>query len=253
MTENSFLFILLYSLVQGITEFIPISSSGHLNIIEFLLNGSQNRNLLFETTAHFSSLIALIVYLQIHSQSNLKNLISKNFKLIAISFIPALFIGIVIKTFNLDFLSLRMIAYTSIVGAIMLFVVDRLKNFRIKNQSPSINFFIAGIFQCLAFLPGFSRSGCCITAFLILNKEKKEAITNSLLMSFPIIFISFLSNAKDLSIRSIDTSLLLIFIITFISAYITLFLFIKYINKIGFTPYIIYRILLGIVIIYYLN
>jgi len=253
MTEYPLYFILLYSLVQGITEFIPISSSGHLNIIESLLNGSENRNLLFETTAHFSSLLALTVYLLKHSSFGLKNLISDNFKLIAISFIPALIIGLIMKILNFNFLSLKIIAYTSIIGAIILFAADKFKNIQIKTKSPSMDFLIAGIFQCLAFLPGFSRSGSCITAFLILGQNKKQAITNSLLMSFPIILLSFLSNAHDLELISIDKSLLFIFIITFISAYLTLYFFIKYINRIGFTPYVIYRIILGFIILYYLG
>ncbi len=72
-------------------------------------------------------------------------------------------------------------------------------------------------------------------------------------MSFPIIILSFLSNIKDINIIEINLDLALIFIISFLSAYFTLFFFIKYINKIGFTPYIIYRIFLGLIIIYYLN
>jgi undecaprenyl-diphosphatase len=167
--------------------------------------------------------------------------------------IPALAIGLIIKILNLNFLSLHMIAYTSIIGAVMLLIVIKFKKIRIKTRSLKIDFFIAGLFQCLAFLPGFSRSGSCITAFLLLDKKREQAIKNSLLMSFPIILISFLSNAKELNLISLDINLLIIFIITFISAYLTLLFFIKYINRIGFMPYVIYRILLGSILLIYFS
>ena len=253
MTDYSYSFILLYSLVQGITEFIPVSSSGHLNIIESLYNDRQSRNLLYETTAHFSSLLALITYLYKNNSDSLKDLFSNNFKLVVVSMIPALAMGLIIKILNLNFLSLHMIAYTSIIGAVMLLLVIKFKKIRIKTRSLKLDFFIAGLFQCLAFLPGFSRSGSCITAFVLLDKKRELAIKNSLLMSFPIILISFLSNAKELNLISLDINLLIIFIITFISAYLTLLFFIKYINRIGFMPYVIYRILLGSILLIYFS
>ena len=253
MTDYSHSFILLYSLIQGITEFIPVSSSGHLNIIESLYNDSQSRNLLYETTAHFSSLLALIIYLYRNNSDSLKSLFSNNYKLVIISVAPALVMGLIIKILNLNFLSLSMIACTSIIGGVMLLLVIKLKKIRIKTRSTKLDFFIAGLFQCLAFLPGFSRSGSCITAFLLLNQKKDQAIKNSLLMSFPVILISFISNAQDLNFISLDMNLLIIFIITFISSYLTLFLFIKYINQIGFMPYVIYRILLGLILLIYFS
>jgi len=253
MTDYSHSFILLYSLIQGITEFIPVSSSGHLNIIESLYNDSQSRNLLYETTAHFSSLLALIIYLYRNNSDSLKSLFSNNYKLVIISVAPALVMGLIIKILNLNFLSLSMIACTSIIGGVMLLLVIKLKQIRIKTRSTKLDFFIAGLFQCLAFLPGFSRSGSCITAFLLLNQKKDQAIKNSLLMSFPVILISFISNAQDLNFISLDMNLLIIFIITFISSYLTLFLFIKYINQIGFMPYVIYRILLGLILLIYFS
>jgi|TARA_B110000261_G_C13006979_1_gene326552 undecaprenyl-diphosphatase len=253
MTENSLLAIFIYSLIQGITEFIPVSSSAHLNIIENFINNSEKRNLLFETTAHMSTILALLLYLVRHSESSLKDLFLNNYKLIVISMIPALIVGFLFKMFDVNFFSLKIIAVTSIIGAIMLFGADKLNKIKMTINSPLVEFSIAGLFQCLAFLPGFSRSGSCITAFLLLGKKKEQAINNSLLMSFPIIILSFLSNIKDINTIEINLDLVLIFVISFLSAYFTLFFFIKYINKIGFTPYIIYRIFLGLMILFYLN
>ena len=253
MTENSLLAIFIYSLIQGITEFIPVSSSAHLNIIENFINNSEKRNLLFETTAHMSTILALLLYLVRHSESSLKDLFLNNYKLIVISMIPALIVGFLFKIFDVNFFSLKIIAVTSIIGAIMLFGADKLNKIKMTINSPLVEFSIAGLFQCLAFLPGFSRSGSCITAFLLLGKKKEQAINNSLLMSFPIIILSFLSNIKDINTIEINLDLILIFVISFLSAYFTLFFFIKYINKIGFTPYIIYRIFLGLMLLFYLN
>ena len=253
MTDSSVIFILLYSTVQGITEFIPVSSSGHLNIIEYLFKNSEERNMLYETTAHISTTLALILYLLSHSQDSLKSLFMNNYKLIGISVIPAVLLGFLFKIFNVNFFSLKIIAIASIIGAVMLLSADKFNKLKISIKSPVMEFFIAGLFQCLAFIPGFSRSGSCITAFLILGKKKDEAIISSILMSFPIIILSFVSNLKDLENIKINIDLIFIFIISFLSAYFTLVFFIKYINKIGFTPYVIYRIFLGSVILYYLN
>ncbi len=253
MTENPILFILLYSIVQGITEFIPVSSSGHLNIIENILKSSEKRNLLFETTAHLSTILALLLYLYRNNSNSFKYLFLNNYKLIAFSMIPALILGFIMKMFDVNLFSLKMIAITSISGAVLLFAADKLEKIKFRINSSKLEFFIAGLFQCLAFLPGFSRSGSCITAFLLLGKEKRQAINNSLLMSFPIIFLSFLSNIKDINDIEVNYELFTIFFLSFISAYTTLVLFIKYIDKIGFTPYVVYRLFLGLLIIYYLN
>jgi len=103
MTENSLLAIFIYSLIQGITEFIPVSSSAHLNIIENFINNSEKRNLLFETTAHMSTILALLLYLVRHSESSLKDLFLNNYKLIVISMIPALIVGFLFKIFDVNF------------------------------------------------------------------------------------------------------------------------------------------------------
>jgi len=249
MTENQLIYIFVYSFVQGFTEFIPISSSGHLNLVDKFIMASESRNLLFETTAHFSTLLALCLFLFKNSSGNFKKKILGNLKPLFIATIPALIVGFFIKLFNYNYVSLQTIAFSSIIGAILLFASSYSKNIKIKSKSKNFDFLIAGLFQCLAFIPGFSRSGACITAFLLLGKSKSDSIYFSLLMSLPIILISFLSNYKELIKFEFSLDLFLIFIICFFVAYITLKLFIKYINKIGFLPYIVYRIILGFIIL----
>ena len=112
-----------------------------------------------------------------------------------------------------------------------------------------VSFFVAGLFQCLAFLPGFSRSGSCIIAFRMMGEDRQNSSLMSLYLGVPIILISFLSNFKDINAISLDHNLAIIFIVTFIFAYLSLKLFIGFINKIGFEPFVIYRLIFGIFIL----
>ena len=115
---NSSIFYVFYGLIQGITEFIPISSSGHLNILEILFRNLESRNYLYETSAHFASLLALLLYLFANkhfSKSNIKAYL----KILIISTIPAIVLGLIIKFYDLSYISLELIAYTSIAGALL--------------------------------------------------------------------------------------------------------------------------------------
>ena len=251
MTNFDFFFI-LYGFVQGITEFIPISSSGHLNILEIFYKNAESRNYLYETSAHFASLLALLIYLFANkhfSKSNVKS----NFRVIFYATLPAVFLGIIIKFYNLNFISLKLIAYTSIAGAVFLYVSDKSKKLKFNIKNKNTKFILAGFFQCLAFLPGFSRAGSCIIAFRLFGENRKIASIYSLYMGIPVIMLSFFSNIKNFENFIIDKNLAIVFITSFLAAYITIFLFIKFINKIGFTPFVIYRILIGILLLAYVS
>jgi undecaprenyl-diphosphatase len=247
MTNENFFYI-FYSLIQGITEFIPISSSGHLNIIELIFVKLEERNFLYETTAHFASLLALLLYLYKNKYFEFSN-IKVNFFPIIFATVPAVLIGFIMIFLKVNIISLKIIGVTSIIGGLMLYFSDMTQFQRLEVKSRAIKFFLAGMFQCLAFIPGFSRSASCIIAFRLLGEERRVSSIYSLYLGIPIITLSFLSNFKDLKNMVIDINLIIIFLITFISAYITLNLFITLINKISFTPFVIYRILLGLIIL----
>jgi undecaprenyl-diphosphatase len=119
----------------------------------------------------------------------------------------------------------------------------------VKIESLQLRFIIAGLFQCLAYLPGFSRSGSCIIAFRLLGETRKSSSVKSLYLGIPIILLSFISNLRKLENISLDYNLLIIFFVTFITAYLTLIFFINFINRIGFMPFVIYRIILGVLIL----
>ena len=247
-----YIFYAFYSIIQGITEFIPISSSGHLNLLELLYNKGNSRNYLYETTAHFSSLLALILYL--YRQNHLEfNNIKLNFVPITLATIPAIVVGAYFKIFNISFFSFQIIGYTSIIGGVLLYLSD-LKIFQLtKISNKKIKFLVAGLFQCLAFLPGFSRSGSCIIAFRLMGENRKSSSVMSLYLGMPIILISFLSNIRDIDVIQFDFNIIIIFVLTFVFAYLTLKLFINYINNIGFKPFVIYRLIFGLLILFLLS
>ncbi|MDB0032274.1 undecaprenyl-diphosphate phosphatase [Alphaproteobacteria bacterium] len=245
---TDYLFYSFYSIIQGITEFIPISSSGHLNLLELLYNRNDSRNYLYETTAHFASLLALIFYLYRQNHLAFHN-IKLNFIPITLATIPAIIVGVLMKFYNISFFSLQIIGYTSIIGGLLLYLSD-LKFFQIlKISNTKTKFLVAGLFQCLAFLPGFSRSGSCMIAFRMMGEDRKNSSVLSLYLGMPLILISFLSNIADLEEIKFDFNLLIILVVTFVFAYLTLKLFINFINNIGFKPFVIYRLIFGLLIL----
>ena len=251
MTNFEFFYI-YYGLIQGITEFIPISSSGHLNILEIFFKSLESRNYLYETSAHFASLLALLLYLFVNKHFSNSN-IKAYWKILIYATVPAIILGLILKFYDVSYVSLELIGYTSIAGAILLYVSDKTKRFKLKIKKRSTKFILAGFFQCLAFLPGFSRAGSCIIAFRIFEEDRKYSSIYSLYMGIPIICLSFFSNIKEFENFIVDKNLSIIFITSFFAAYFTISVFIKAINKIGFTPFVIYRILLGLILLIYLS
>ncbi len=249
---NISIFYVFYGLIQGITEFIPISSSGHLNILEILFKSLESRNYLYETSAHFASLLALLLYLLANKHFSKSN-IKAYWKILIYATVPAILLGFILKFYNLSYISLGLIGYTSIAGAILLFVSDKVKISKLKIRNKNTKFILAGFFQCLAFLPGFSRAGSCIIAFRLFGEDRKSSSIYSLYMGIPIICLSFISNIEEFENFIIDKNLSLVFITTFFAAYFSISVFIKVINKIGFTPFVIYRILLGLILLIYLS
>ena len=118
MTNENFFYI-FYSIIQGITEFIPISSSGHLNLIEFIFDSSEERNFLYETTTHFSSLLALLLYLFKNEYFEFVN-IKINFFPIVVATIPVVLVGYIMISLKVYIISLKIIGVTSIIGGLML-------------------------------------------------------------------------------------------------------------------------------------
>ena len=247
--------IIILSFIQGVTEFLPISSSAHLVLLSELSN-FPDQGLGFDIALHTGSLLAILIYF--------KDEIKKIFimaddgrhylKLMIFASIPLPIIGIIF----IDYVSLYMrniqpIAIMTIIFALALYFSDknRKESKKITNCSYSLMFFI-GLMQALAIMPGVSRAGVVITAALLVGFTRKDSIRISFLLSIPAIFMA--STYQTVQFLNADEVIIikdyiLGFLLSFVFSYLTIRLFISTINKVTFSPYIIYRIVLGTILL----
>ncbi|MFM1569170.1 MAG: undecaprenyl-diphosphate phosphatase [SAR86 cluster bacterium] len=248
--------LILLSLVQGLTEFLPVSSSAHLVLLsEFL--GEEDQGIIFDVGVHFGTLLAALVYFRSDLKKMIINLgshklLSEENNLttnLVIGVIPILLAGFLLRDFvNLHLRNSEVIAYATIIFGIFLYTAQLRKG---KEDLDSVNLkqaLIIGLFQCLALIPGTSRSGITITAGLFLGLSATAASRFSFLLAIPTIGAIALAELIRISFIDITdngTELSIALIISFLVAYISIDMFLKLIDRIGFTPFVIYRLLLG--------
>jgi undecaprenyl-diphosphatase len=241
--------ILLLSLIQGITEFLPISSSSHLIIFSNYINDSS-QNLTIDVSLHIGSFIAVITYFRKDLINFVKN--KDLFLKILISSIPVMFVGfILVQTNFIDNLrNIRIIGWTTIIFGILLYISDKFK--LEKNIENNFNFksaIIIGLFQILSLIPGVSRSGITITAARILNFKRFDASKISFLLSIPTLAAVSIFGLKNIIYsENINFSILNIYLIflSFIFSFITIKFFLRYIQKFNMNIFVIYRLFLGL-------
>ena len=243
--------ILILSIIQGITEFLPISSSSHLILISELLN-FKSQGLSIDVSLHIGSFLAIIFYFKNDLFNFIKN--KDLFIKIFTASIPTLIIGYVLIRFNLidQLRSLRVIGWTTISFGLLLYFADKFKNKKkIKDFNYNSALFI-GLFQVLSLMPGVSRSGISITAARFLNFKRVDSAKISFLLSVPtlsaISFYGLYSLVNEKSLEFSFLNLLSIFL-SFIFSLITITFFIKYIKKFSLKIFVIYRILFGIILL----
>ena len=248
--------LILLSVVQGLTEFLPVSSSAHLVLLsEFL--GEEDQGIIFDVGVHFGTLMAALVYFRSDLKKMIINLgshkfLSKENNLTAsliIAVIPILLLGFLLRDFvNLNLRNSEVIAYATIIFGILLYTAQVRKG---KENLDSVSLkqaLIIGLFQCLALIPGTSRSGITITAGLFLGLSATAASRFSFLLAIPTIgaiALAELIRVSFIDITDNGTELSIALIISFLVAYISIDMFLKLIDRIGFTPFVIYRLLLG--------
>jgi len=252
----TYLEALLLAVIQGLTEFLPISSSAHLILLSEFMGSTQN--LFYDVSLHLGTLIAVCIYFRadlmdiIHSVVRFKSL-SRNLllKQLIISCMPTLLLGFIfIDLIDSHLRTSFIIAITTILFGLVLYLstFTKPKKMRVDEITLSDSLII-GLSQAIALIPGTSRSGITISAGLFLGLDNKTASKFSFLMAVPTIGaialyqllstdISYLINYFDINILGLTVS--------FIIAYVTIDFFIKFINRIGFLPFIIYRIILGL-------
>lgn len=243
--------IIILSLIQGITEFLPISSSAHLVLLSELSDFSD-QGLGFDIALHAGSLLAILIYFK----DEIKNIFSytdegrQYLKLIIVASIPLPIFGLIfIDYVTLYMRNIQSIAIMTILFGLLLYFTDsnRKENKKIIDASLTVILFI-GLLQTLAIMPGVSRAGIVITAALLVGFTRNDSIKISFLLSIPAIFMASTYQAIQLLGKSdkilIESYVLGVFL-SFIFSYLTIKLFISTISKITFAPYIIYRIVLG--------
>ncbi len=254
---SDFFQLVVLSFLQGITEFLPISSSAHLIIIPKIFNWGSH-GLLFDVSVHFGSLIA-VTYYYFKNISSFKNIdnsgVHIDFKKIIIGSLPVLMIGFFFHDFiDHNLRTVEIIAITTILFAVPIIFLELFK--KSKKNIAEINYYdilIIGLFQALALAPGTSRSAVIILAALLLGYTRKSAIIISIVLSFPVILLAMVYKVYTageifLNLLNLVYYTSAIFI-SFLTSYLVIKYFILYINKIGFIPFMIYRILLGSILI----
>ena len=255
---------LILGVVQGLTELLPISSSAHLTIIPWMFNWIQNPQFVidfegFDVALHFGTLLAIAIfffkdwlklikggYEQVIKKK--KTFEGKMFWYIVAATIPGGIIGFILDKFAEDLLTKPIIiAVALIVMGITLYIVDKKSKSNIKYED--MNFkqtFLIGFSQCLAFIPGVSRSGITMTTARIMGIERESAAKYSFLLSTPIVFAATVLKFKDF-VFSIP------FFIGILASFIVGILVIKfllqYLKKGNFKIFAIYRIIFGLAII----
>ena len=244
--------IFILSLVQGITEFLPVSSSSHLIIISKYLN-FDNQSLSIDVSLHIGSFIAVIFYFKKDILNFVENKII--FSKILISSIPVMIVGfLLVETGIIEKIrNLNIIAFTTIIFGIFLYISDKFKlDKNIRNNFTLKSALFIGFFQILSLVPGVSRSGIAITAARLLNFKRVDAGKISFLISIQILgAVSFfgiknLVLSEDLNFTYVN---LFSIIVSFFFSLITIKYFLKYINKFNLNVFVYYRIILGLLLL----
>lgn len=263
---------LVLGLIQGITEFLPVSSSGHLILMPYLFHWDI-QDLSFDIMLHFGTTLAVIVFFYdkwilmiksvIHDvvfsghpfTSIHKNLSfqSKTFLIIMLSALPVAFAGYLFDDFiEANLRSPLLVSIMLVLIAVFMFISEKVYEKGKFNTNPSFkDYFIISISQILAMIPGTSRSGISISTGLLRNVEKGKATEISFLLATPLILGAFVLKLPDLlELTSVSYSTMLVGLLTsFLSGILGIKILMEIVKRVGLLPFVIYRILLGLIVI----
>lgn len=244
--------ILILSLVQGITEFLPISSSSHLILISDYLN-FEEQGLTIDVSLHIGSFFAVIFYFYKDIVNFYENKIL--FFKIFISSIPIMIIGFFLTRSGVieGIRGMEVIGWTTLIFGILLYISDKFKlNKNIKNDFNLKSAIFIGLLQILSLVPGVSRSGIAITAARFLNFKRTDAAKISFLISIPILgAVSFYGLTNILFIENADFTIknLIAISLSFLFSLTTIKYFLKYISRFSLNIFIFYRVSLGCILL----
>ena len=253
---SNFFEIFILALIQGISEFLPVSSSAHLIITEKIFQ-LENQNLIIDVSLHLGSLLAIIFYFRKDFFNFNKNI---NFFLkIIIATIPLLPVGYILTKTGLihELRNIKVIAWTTLLFSFLLYLSDKKKiSKKIDKDFSFKNYILFGLFQVLALIPGVSRAGITITTGRFLGFNRTESSKISFYLAIPALSVVSLFGIIELSKKNFEYNLVafLGIFLSFIFSYLTIKYFLKFIKKFTLNIFVIYRIILSFIlftIIYY--
>ena len=252
---------IVLALIQGITEFLPISSSAHL-ILPGRLLGWVDQGIVFDVAVHLGSLGAVLFYFRRDVlalvQGSLSALSTKRWNeearlalYLVVATLPVAVAGVLLKSFiEGELRSIQVIACTTIGFGLLLAVADQQKGAAALSLRTAV---WVGLAQVLAIIPGTSRSGITMTAALFCGLGREQAARFSFLLAIPVILAASLLAGLDALEQGIamDVSALTVgVLVSGLTAYATIRLFLGWVQRVGFMPFVIYRCALGLILLW---
>ncbi len=242
--------IIILSAIQGISEFLPVSSSAHLILVSTLYD-FKSSSLLIDISLHLGSLIAIIYFFRNELFDARKN--KRLLSLIILGSIPLIIVGYIFYITEIIYhlRNIEIIAWATLVFALVLYISD--KSRFDKKISSNLNFqsiIFIGIFQIFSLVPGVSRAGITITAARILKFNRVDSSKISFLLSIPaLVGASFLS-FTDILEQTIEFNYLIVIAIisSFVFSFLTVKFFLIYINRFSMNAFVIYRIIVALIL-----
>ena len=249
---SEFIEILILSVIQGISEFLPISSSAHLILVSSFYDFGTS-SLLIDISLHLGSLFAIIYFFrkELLDVKNNQRLLS----LIIFGSIPLIIVGYILYTTGIIYSlrNIKVIAWATLIFGVILYIADQSRiDKKISSNLNIKTILIIGLFQIFSLIPGVSRAGITITVARILKFNRVDASKISFLLSIPALAGASFLGLKDAFVKSFEFNYLVIIAIvsSFIFSFTTVKFFLEYINKFSMNAFVIYRIIIALVLFF---
>ncbi|OUS34687.1 undecaprenyl-diphosphatase [Rhodobacterales bacterium 56_14_T64] len=257
--------LILVALIQGITEFLPVSSSGHLILLPSL-TGLQDQGQLIDVAAHIGTLTAVVIYFWSDVRVGLLGLPrlmtgradtpgSKLALGLVVATIPTVIFGAFLHFTGLSeaLRSMTVIGWTMLGFGIVLYIADQKGcTDKITSDWELKDALIMGLWQMLALIPGTSRSGITITGARQLGYNRTDGARISMLMSIPVIVASGVLLGSEMAVEAnaaVFRDAGIVALLSMLSALLALSLMMRLLRSVSFTPYVIYRVILGVILL----
>jgi len=249
---SDYLQAIFLAFVQGVSEFIPVSSSAHLVIFSEFLN-FNGQSLIFDVGLHLGSLIAIIFFFR-NDLLKIKNN-KKLLKLIIIGSLPLIIFGYYFISFGIINIlrNIEVIGWSTLVFGLLLYYADSFKVARnLDKDLNTKNILIIGMMQVLSLMPGVSRSGIIITIGRLLNFNREDSVKISFFLSIPALLGASIISIKDVTNESFEFNILLLIsiLVSFIFSYLTIKYLLIYVQKFSMKIFVVYRIILSFFIFF---